>query len=130
MTSTDVFDLCAPEEELCFSRGDTMAWQRIHKDEDGVVIDITGFSFKLTIDENQDPIDDSTNIFVATAVVPVGTDGAMVFQFTVANWTAFTAVFPDLPATGFYDVEQTDASGGIRTIRKGPFVVKQDITKP
>ena len=133
MTSVDIFNLCPPEETLCFTHGDTFVWERIARDEDAVIIDITGFIYVLTVDENKDPPDATTNIFsITTGVIGAvpGANGQIQFQFSVANWAAFIAVFPNLPETGFYDLEQTDLAGDPRTVRKGKFKVEQDITKP
>ena len=129
MSSVETFDLCAIEEDLCFHRGDTFVWERVYKDENGNVVDITGFSFVLTVDSRANPDDASTNIFQATATVPVGTDGRLLFQFSVANWTAYTTAIGDPPNFAFYDMQQTDTSADLRTIRFGKFRVKQDKTK-
>lgn len=127
--TTTSIDLSPPDETLCFARGDTFVWERVVKDEDGFVIDITGRTYDLTVDENKNPADASTNIFSTSGSVPVGTDGRILFQFSVANWTAFTAAMGDPPATAFYDLQQTDVAGNLRSIRKGKFIVSQDITK-
>jgi hypothetical protein len=125
----DTFSLCPPEETLCFTRGDTFVWERVIKDENNVIVDITGFAYELTVDSLEDPIDALTNIFAISGSVPVGTDGRVLFQFSVANWAAFTAAMGEPPVSAFYDLEQTDAASNLRTVRKGEFQVEQDINK-
>ncbi len=125
----DQFNLCPVEEELCFARGDTVVWERVIKDADSVVVDITGFTYTLSVDTLLDPPDATTLIFSIDSSIPIGTDGRALFQFSVANWTAFTAAMGNPPATAFYDLEQLDGSANKRTVRKGAFVVTQDIGK-
>jgi hypothetical protein len=126
----DTFNLAPVEEDITFARGDTFIWERVVRDEAAAIVNITGFGYVLTVDSLKNPPDSSTNIFTVTAVIPVGTDGVFQMQFSVANWAAFTAALGEPPATGFYDLEQTDGAGDLRTVRKGKFIVKQDINKP
>ncbi len=125
----DVFSICPPEETLCFTRGDTVVWERIIVDGDGAVTDISGFGYVLTVDSLEDPTDSATNIFSISGSIPTGTDGRVLFQFSAANWTAFTAAMGEPPVSAFYDLLQTDLAGNDRTVRKGEFQVEQDINK-
>lgn len=114
--------MAAPVEfTITRSRGDTHPFTLVIKDAAGDVIDITGRTYKLTVDPSSEPTTADNNLFTLTGVVPVGTDGKVEFEpdATEADQS---------PDTYFFDVEQT-STGKIRTIAKGPFVFLQDITK-
>ena len=103
-------------------RGDTFPFSFAIKDSDGNAIDITGYSFILTVDPSDEPPDASNNLFALTGTVTDGPGGIVQF--------ALTAMQADqTPATYYYDVQMTDTSGNIRTIIKGEWAVQQDITK-
>ena len=87
----DTFNLCPTEEDLCFTRGDNFVWERIVKDSAGAVVDITGFGYELTVDTLKNPTDALTNIFTLTGAIATGTDGSVLFQISVANWTSPTS---------------------------------------
>lgn len=127
MVTTTKLELCAPEADVCFNRGDTFVFERVIRDELNAIIDITGFAFAFTVDSQLNPPDNATQIFSVAGVVPVGTDGVVQFAFSVANWLAYTTAVGNPPNVAFYGLQMTDASGGIRTIRKGTFEVEADI---
>lgn len=103
-------------------RGDTFPIRFQIKDENGAPIDITSFSFRLTVDPSSDPPNADNNLFELTGSLDDLLNG--IFSF------APSAVQADQPPnTYFYDVEMTDASGGIRTIIADVWVVPQDISK-
>lgn len=104
------------------SRGDTHPFTFIIKDGDGVVIDITSRTYKLTVDPSSEPLDDTGNLFSLDGTVSVGTDGAVEFELSAGE-------ADQTPSTYFFDLEQTDASSKIRTIARGEFTFLQDITK-
>ena len=91
-------------------RGDTYPFVFTVQDSDGSPIDITGFSFTLTVDPEESPVDASNNLFALTG--------------------SLTALQADQdPAGYYYDLQMTDLSSDIRTIAKGAWNVVQDITK-
>lgn len=108
--------------DLFRTRGDTYPTQLIVKDENGVIIDITGFAFILTVDPSEEPIDALANLFALTGTIVDGPAGAVSFAPSVgeANQT---------PSEYYYDVQMTDLGGAIRTITKGRYTFLQDITK-
>jgi len=111
--------------ELRYGRGDSFTSEFIIKDNAEVVIDITGFSFKLTVNTVKNPelgTPTGSEKFSLTGIIPTGTDGKVQFTPTVSN-TNIT------PETYWYDIQMTDGSGAIRTILKAHFVIVQDITK-
>ena len=107
--------------DITRKRGDTFneSWTVKNK---SAVLDITGFSFKLTVDTNKTPVDESTKVFQVAGDIPVGTDGVVTFTISTDN--------ADItPATYFYDIQMTDTSSKITTLVSGTWNVEQDITK-
>lgn len=118
---TDLLNLCPAAVDLCFTRGDTVLWTFQVKSS-GVAVNITGFSFRLTVDPNEDPTDALANLFVLTGTITDAPNGIVQFGMSTlqANQT---------PSDYFFDLEMTDGSGKIRTIAKGKFMIHQDISK-
>lgn len=114
-------NLCPVDVPLCFSRGDNPAFAFRLVDEAGAAIDITGFSYTLTVDPSPAPADNTNNIFSLIGVVPTGTDGIVQFQATQSEM--------DIVGVFFHDVEETNDNGAKRTVISGQFEVRQDITK-
>ena len=110
------------DKEICWGRGDSDAKGFIIQDSVGVAIDITGFSFKLTVSSDRDPTDQVNEQFTIVGVIGVAVNGTVSFAPTIAN-TDIT------PGIYFYDVEQTDVTGKIKTVIKGRAKIIQDITK-
>lgn len=105
-------------------RGDTYPLELTIKNKNtGEIVDLTGFSFILTIDLLKEPADDVTKLFDVVGILDDDpTTGKVTFLPTSAN--------TDLdPKIYFYDIEMTDASGNIRTIAKYKWKLKQDISK-
>ena len=102
-------------------RGDTFPFVFSIQDAAGAPIDITGFSFLLTVDPNPEPVDSSGNVFQLTGVVIDAANGKVQF--------APSAVEADNVGEFFHDLQQTDGGGAIRTVAQGPFNLTQDITK-
>jgi len=110
--------------EITWYRGDSYPLELTIKDKSsGLVIDLTGYSFKFTVDSKENPADETTNLFVVDGVLDGDpTTGKISFTPTASN--------TDLsPKDYYYDVQMTDASNNIRTIAKGRFKITQDITK-
>ncbi len=110
------------EKEICWGRGDSDAKGFIIQDSNGVAIDITGFSFQMTVNTEKDPTDQVNEQFTIVGVIGVATDGTVSFAPTVTD-TDIT------PGIYFYDIEQTDAASRIKTVIKGKVSIIQDITK-
>ena len=86
-----------------------------------VAIDITGFSFLLTVDPGEEPTDAVNNVFSIAGVIVSGVGGT--FKFTLTTGQA------DNLGEFFYDIELIDAASAIRTIAKDTWTWTQDITK-
>lgn len=104
------------------TRGDTYPLALTLKDKNGAAIDITGFTFVLTVDPSETPADDTANLFQIAGVITDGPGGAVSFTPTTGN-------ADQVPATYYYDIQMTDTGSQIRTIMKGQWEVIQDITK-
>ena len=110
--------------EINWYRGDSYPMELTIKDKTtGDLIDITGYSFKLSVDTLEKPPDATTLLFEVPGILDVDpTTGKVSFTPTEANTD-------QVPATYFYDVQMIDASGNIRTIAKNKWKMKQDISK-
>lgn len=113
---------CPISLDICRTRGDDRPFSIVLKQlSDGTVIDITGRTYILTVNSEDEPVDDTNQKFQLAGVVAVGTDGRVTFS-------------PDVPARDlvvgeyFFDIQET-ATGTIKTIAKGQWDVLQDITK-
>lgn len=107
---------------ICWGRGDSDAKGFTVQDSDGVAVDVTGFSFKLTVNSEKAPSDQVNEQFSIVGVLVDAVNGRISFAPTTAN-TDIT------PGTYFYDIEQTDAGGNISTLIVGKALIIQDITK-
>lgn len=109
-------------KEICWGRGDSDAKGFVIQDSNGDPIDISGFSFKLTVNSEKDPVDQTNEQFTINGVIGVAASGTVSFAPTTVD-TDIT------PGIYFYDIEQTDGSGAIKTVIKGKCRIIQDITK-
>lgn len=107
-------------------RGDSFPLELTIKDKaTSEAIDISGYTFSLTVDTLTAPPDNTTKVFEVSGVV----DGDQATNTGKVSFTP-TAENTDLtPTTYFYDVQMIDGSGNIRTIAKNKWKISQDITK-
>ncbi len=103
-------------------RGDTYANIFAIKDSNGDPIDITGYSFKLTVNTLKEPDSDLTQLFQITGALVSPSLGTVKFAPNV------TQADQD-PGTYYFDIQMTDGTGAIQTVALGKYVFKQDITK-
>lgn len=106
--------------DIIRKRGDTRRIQKTVR-ENGVAIDISGWTFTLTINREEDPSDASEEVAQLIGVIVVAGDGTVKFTPTLTD--------VDWVGTYFYDIEAIDADGGVSTLDKGRWVNTQDITK-
>ncbi len=85
-------------------------------------INITGFTFKMTIDPSKTPTDISANILTLTGVIVTAVSGIFEFRPTAGQMD----ITPDVY---YFDVEMVDGGPNIRTIVEGKFIIEQDIVK-
>lgn len=118
-------NVCPFDLDLCFTRGDTepFSFALVDDSTPAAAIPITGFSFLLTANTEQDPINDDNQLFQLSGFI--GADPLL----GIVTFSPIVATFLNA-GDFFFDVEQTDASSKIRTIIKGKLEIRQDITKP
>ncbi len=90
-------------------------------------LDVTGFSFQLTVNTEQDPDPVGPPIVGVELVTIAGTlidapNGVVEFP-----WSPGDA--DQVPDDYFYDIQQTDTAGKILTIAKEQYKFQQDLTK-
>ena len=103
-------------------RGDTAADEVTVLDSSGVAVDITGFSFILTVNTIEDPPDNTTELYNIAGVLTSPASGQVEFLPTVGNVDQKSANY-------WYDIQMIDAATRIKTIVKGMYTYIQDITK-
>lgn len=115
-------NICPQDVDICITRGDTAAWTFSIRDSAGVAVNIAGFSFVLTVDPEADPADATNNLFALTGTITDGPNGVVEFAMSAGQ-------SDQTPAVYFFDLQMTDNALKIRTLAKGKFEFKQDITK-
>jgi hypothetical protein len=106
---------------ICYARGDTVPIPFTIK-QSGVAVDITGYTFQLTVNSERNPADVSNEQFSIPGVITSAVDGEMEFRPSSVN--------TDLsPKKYFYDVSMVDTGGYKTTVIKSDFVIEQDIDK-
>lgn len=104
-------------------RGDTAPDVIVVTDADGEPRDLTGYSFKLTVNAERNPADATGQLAQVVGMI----NGDPLTGRVQFPWTALKA--DQQPGKYWYDIEQTDASGFILTVAKQKYVFFQDITK-
>ena len=103
------------------TRGDTYPFTVTFVDDDGAVIDLTGASFVLTVNAEEDPTATQLPEFSLVGVVNDPLDGTIEFTMSEADADRFGLFY--------YDIQMTDVQGYVRTMMRGTFEMRQDITK-
>ena len=112
--------------DIEYSRGDSyyiVLWLKDNVTKE--YIDITGYTFLMTVDPDKAPIDDTNNIFQLEGLVDPD-------QVTNRGKFSFKPTEIESDATGklYYDIQFVDPDGNKRTFVKGfKFILDQDITK-
>ena len=102
-------------------RGDTVPDQFTLTDADENPVDITGYTFTMTVDTLKTPPDNTTLVYQLTGTITNAAAGE--FEF------APSAVQADLTGNYWYDIQMVDGGGAIQTLVKDKYVYTQDITK-
>lgn len=103
-------------------RGDTVADIFVIKNSTGAAVDITGCSFKFTLNTLKAPIDALAQVYQLNGTILDAPAGKVSFSPS--------AVQADrTPGKYYYDVQMTDAGGVITTIVLDSYTYVQDITK-
>jgi len=107
-------------KDICWATKDTKAVGFICQDDVGVARDITGSTFRLTVNTEANP-DPGTQLFTIVGVIisaPAGTVG-----FAPLSTDTDVAL-----GTYYYDVEETDAGGAVDTLIKGKCLILKGIS--
>lgn len=114
--------------EITRKRGDTkpFVFQLWEDKEAGIKLDITGFSFRFTVNKKKNPIEgiDNPEFTLPYEVVGVLADGKIRFIPTEENMDLEVLTDPY-----YYDMEVTDAEGFISTDTLDKLKIIQDISK-
>lgn len=104
-------------------RGDTYADEiTITSEVTGTTVDITGYTFKMTLDPSKAPLDNTTKLYEVDGNILDGPTGRV--EFAPTSQQADQA-----PGTYYYDIQMIDGAGRKRTIALDKYVYQQDITK-
>ena len=108
--------------DITRTRGDTYPVRLVLKDKLGTRIDLTGWSFRLTVDPSPAPADAASKVIGLAAIPTAPETGAVALPLTTTD----AAI---APGTYYFDVEATDAAGFVRTLASGRWTVIPDITQ-
>lgn len=105
-------------------RGDTAPDVILVVDPDDITIplDNTGFTYNLTVNTEKDPEPGVGTELLQVSGAPGGADGRVTFTWSPAD-------ADQTPGVYWYDIEQVDLGGFVKTIAKNQYVIYQDITK-
>lgn len=108
--------------DITRKRGDTYADEFIIKSaRTKLPIDITGYTFLLTLDPEKSPQSNVNNLYQLTGTILDAAAGRVEFAPSISQ--------ANLLGNYFYDVQMIDGLGRIRTIIAGRYKYVQDITK-
>jgi hypothetical protein len=107
--------------DICWARADNDPKGFTIKDSAGAAIDITGFSFSMTVNSEKNPTINPPEFTVA-GVLDDPTNGKVSFS-------PLTTETDIAPGTYWYDIQQTDTASKVKTLVKGKLLIIQDITK-
>lgn len=107
-----------------FYRGDTLKYNIILKDKDGIPVDLTGSTFWLTMKSDPTMDDTSAEIqkSVSTHIDAVNGKTAIVIPSTETDVL-------EPASTLYYDIQWVTSSGEVTTIISGKVKVLRDITR-
>lgn len=108
--------------DITRKRGDTYADEFVIKSKvTRQPINLTGYTFLLTIDPNKAPASAATNLYQLTGTIIDAAGGRVEFAPTPSQ--------ADRVGSFYYDVQMVDGAGRKRTIEGGKYKFEQDITK-
>ena len=111
--------------DIKYYRGDTEPIIVKVTDSQGNGINLTGYSFILTVDSRSAPDDTSTRLFTINGTVDPDqstNEGIVRFPMTEAESN-------QEPGTYYYDIQRIDTESHKKTLCKYRFFITQDLTK-
>jgi len=112
----------ATYKDLNFNEGDDFPYIVTITDSDGVAVDLTGYTFYMTIKKKKsDP--DAIAIFKKTVTsIPQAAEGIVTITVDRADTLNIQpGIYP-------YDIKYKDSTGDIRTVIYGNFTIIQGVT--
>ena len=85
-------------------------------------VNVSGGSFKLTVDTEENPTSAANNLFSLTGVILDPATGKVSFTPTAEQ-------ADQVPETYYFDIQFIDAAGTIETLGKDKYIFTQDVTK-
>ena len=108
--------------------GDTSPIDLRLTDAAGAAIDVTGYTFTLGVNEDENPADpEASNVFDVTGSITDATAGR--FRFAVSQINADLLVVLASGEPYWFSVRATDGDGGATTIMKGRLPVTGPIAQ-
>lgn len=107
-------------EQINRIRGDTYA-DRFLVEAEGTVADLSGCSFKMTLNTQRNPVDDTTEVYQLVGIVSSPATGVVEF--------APDASQADQVGLFYYDIQMVDGNNIKRTLVKDVYMYEEDITK-
>ena len=108
--------------DITRARGDTAADLINIQDTAGVALDVTGYSFVMTVNSLENPPDNTTELYSVVGTILDAPGGIVEFAPTAGN-------VDQKYATYYFDIQMTDDVSRIKTIDKGEYTYSQDISK-
>lgn len=111
---------------ICFVRyvGNTKSFGFTLKDSAGVAIDITSYTFAMTLNSEEFPINADNEKFAMVGSIVDAATGKFKFTPSQPNADSYEA-----GNTWFFDVEVTDAGGDVGTFAIGTVAMRQGVTQ-
>lgn len=103
------------------TRGDTASHEFTIK-KNGVAVNITGFTFRLTVNTEKAPLNQDNEQFQSVGSITDAPNGVVEFPLTQPDADLAVGDY-------FYDIQQIDGGSKSLTIVKSTYKVTQDITK-
>ncbi len=110
-----------PVVTLTRKRGDTKSIGMTLKDSDGAVIDVTGYTFSLSVNSDEEPLNTANELFTSVGTIVDGPNGKISFPVSVSD--------ADNVGEFFYDAQLIDTATEKLTFLRGSFLMTQDIGK-
>jgi hypothetical protein len=108
--------------DITRKRGDTYADEfTITYKSTGLPVNLTGYTFVLTVDSSKAPVDESTKQYSVVGEIIDAINGRVGF--------APSSIQANRVGSFFFDAQWIDPLGRIRTFDAGKYVYTQDISK-
>lgn len=103
-------------------RGDTYGDEITVKDSTGSIINISGYTFTMTLDPSKSPANADNNLYSLTGTILDAPNGRVEFVPTAQQ-------ADQIPGVYYYDIQMIDGLGRKRTIALDKYTYTQDISK-